>query len=65
MEFFIAILLIFTPDGRVAMETLAFETYAECRRVTEAAAQEARAKLPGFDVRTACISTDKISAETI
>lgn len=59
-EFFIAILLIFLPNGQVSMETLPFEHYAECRQVTQAAEAAARAQIPGADVRSSCVSSESI-----
>lgn len=59
-EFFIAIMLIFLPDGRISMESLPIETYAQCRQVTDAASAKAKAAFPGADVRVSCVSTETI-----
>jgi len=60
MEFFIAILLIFLPDGRVGMETLAVPSYNDCSRLVQGAEAEAKTKYPGADIRTSCVSSESI-----
>lgn len=59
-EFFIAIMLILMPDGRVSIETLPIQTRSECQKVIEEASAVAAAKFPGADVRVSCISTEQI-----
>jgi hypothetical protein len=64
-EFFIAILLIFAPDGRTSMEALPVPTYSDCRKLTSAAEAVAKANMPGAEVRSACVSSETIGQKGV
>lgn len=59
-EFFIAIMLIFLPDGETKMGTATASTHKECVELVTVSAVMAATAHPDAHIRTSCVSTEAI-----
>lgn len=59
-EFYIAIMMIFTPAGEFGFEAQPVASYSECMDLTRLAQAMAAAQYPGADIRVSCVSSESI-----